>query len=655
MAVMTSRCPMMVAAVTAGAVIGLTACGSGKETPSTSRSMAERDSAGIRIVESPAPAWGADQGWRVAPVPEVVIGASSNPMDDRDTIPLYRVLGARFLPDGRIVAANAGTSEVLIFDGTGALLRRFGGSGDGPGELRRIDAVHLCGGDSIAVVDGSRLHLFDSEGTFLRRAQFRLGERSMPVHGVSTDCRRGMLQQRTRMPAVDRQGLTEDVFAWVDAVSETVDTVTTAELLEVWTRSFDGGSRPWVIPWGTSGRTHVTRDDQLVVGNGRAPEFRRYDSGDGLQLIVRWAGQPQPISADDRRGYAERRMEFLAGAPPNEPETGVLFPALDEYPEVPTHKPFFDRLLLDDRGGTWARVFPEGSLGLFDTRLPGPIVFTEPGRCSTLSASGWAISPCRIGSSSTTLTGIGCSAWPGCSRYRNRSGIPDRRDGIGSGSCRRCEMTRKWFGLLIVAGMAVYSLVVLPSLPAEIPIHWNLAGEPDGTMSKALGAFLLVFVGTGVWLLFVGLPHIDRRRRRDAEFQKSYWLLCNLLLLFLAAAHVLVLGLGLGWDVDPMQAMLIGMGLLFAGIGPILPRLSPNRWTGIRTPWTLSNDTVWHRTHRLGGYACAFAGLVMVAVGFLPHPARLWASALVFLAMVTVPVVYSYLVWRDLGENQLRG
>ena len=216
-------------------------------------------------------------------------------------------------------------------------------------------------------------------------------------------------------------------------------------------------------------------------------------------------------------------------------------------------------------------------------------------------------------------------------------------------------MTRKWFGLLIVAGMAAYSLLVLPALPAEIPIHWNLAGEPDNTMSKALGAFLMVFVGIGVWLLFAGLPRIDPRRGHYADFKESYWLLCNLVLLFLAAAHVLVLGLGLGWDVDPVQAMLIGLGLLFVGIGPLLPRFSPNWWTGIRTPWTLSSDAVWRRTHRVGGYTCASAGLLIMAAGFPSHPMRLWVSALVFLAMTMIPVAYSYFIWRDLGEDRLRG
>lgn len=375
---MASRCPATAVTVVTLTVTALAGCAFGDEPSSESRSAAERDSAAIRVVENSGPAWATDQGWQIAPIPEVVIGASSSPMDSRDEVPLYRVQGARFLPDGRIVVANAGSSEVMVFDTTGALVTRFGGPGQGPGELQSIVGVHICGGDSIAVIDRSQtLHLFDRDGTFVRRAQFRLGERSASVQGVSTSCRRAVVQQRTRMPPADRLGLTEDVFAWVDSFSEAVDTVTTAELLEVWTRTLEGAARPWVTPWGTSARTHATRNGHLVLGNGRVSEFRRYDSGGGLQLIVRWPGQPEPVGAGDRRRYSAARSEFVDRAPPNEPEVGLLFPALDEYPEIPTHKPLYDRVLLDDRGRIWARVFPEESFGLFDSRLPGPIVFTE--------------------------------------------------------------------------------------------------------------------------------------------------------------------------------------------------------------------------------------------------------------------------------------
>lgn len=340
-------------------------------------SVAERDSAEIRIVESAAPAWDAGRGWQVAPTPEVVIGAPSNPLEGRDEIPLHRVQGVRFLPDGGIVVANAGTSEVMVFDTAGTLLSRFGGQGEGPGELGNIVGVHVCGGDSIAVHSRLTLHLFARDGSFARRAQYRLGGQPAPVQGIAGSCRRALVQRRIGMPPLDRQGFAEDVFAWVDSFSEAVDTVATTGLLEVWTRTLGGGARPWVIPWGTSGRTHATGNDQFVVGNGRVPELRRYDSSGELQRVVRWSGQAPRVSAMDRRRYSERRMEFLAWAPPNEPETRLLFPALDEYPEVPTNRPLFDQLLLDDRGGIWARALPEESFGLFDTRLPGPMVFTE--------------------------------------------------------------------------------------------------------------------------------------------------------------------------------------------------------------------------------------------------------------------------------------
>ena len=330
----------------------------------------------------------------------------------RDEVAFQRVQGARFLWDGRIVVTDAGSREVMVFDTAGTLVTRFGGRGQGPGELQSIVAVHVCGEDSIAVVDSRQtLHLFDGDGTFMHRARFRLGERSASLQGVSTNCRRGLLQQRTRQPPLDRLGLTEDIFAWVDSFSEAVDTVATAELLEAWTRSLDGAARPWVIPWGTSARTHATGNDQLVLGNGRVPELRRYDSTGELQLIVRWAIEPQPVAARDRRRYSEFRLEFLAWAPPNEPETRLLFPALDEYPQVPTHKPLFDRILLDDRGAIWARVFPE-SLSASSTRASRtPRSSRRPGRCSTRLESGWAISLCRSGLSSMAWAGIGFSAY----------------------------------------------------------------------------------------------------------------------------------------------------------------------------------------------------------------------------------------------------
>ena len=53
----------------------------------------------------------------------------------------------------------------------------------------------------------------------------------------------------------------------------------------------------------------------------------------------------------------------------------------------------------------------------------------------------------------------------------------------------------------------------------------------------------------------------------------------------------------------------------------------------------------------VGSYTCASAGLLMVATAFLPHPTRLWLSAVLFLGMTMIPVAYSYFIWRESGEG----
>lgn len=356
-------------------VCALLGCGSGDRTLP---SYGESGSAETRVVENAAPVWAPDQTPQIAAIPEVTIGSSSSVGPDGRDDPMFHRVQTRFLPDGQIVAANGSSSEVMVFDTAGMLVRRFGGRGQGPGELRAIVAVHVCGGGYTAVVDSRRtIHFFDQEGGFTHRAQPRLGGRSALLRGISTDCRRALLQQRTRMPRLNRFGLTEDVFAWADLASEAVDTVTTAELLEAWTRRFQGGERPWVIPWGASGHTNATRSDQLVLGNGRYPELRAYDSTGELQWLLRWPGEPRPVTASDRGRYNTFRQEFFTRVPSDHPESRFLFPALDDYPEIPTHKPLFDRLLLDDGGGIWVRLHPQDSFGLFDRRLSEPMLFTE--------------------------------------------------------------------------------------------------------------------------------------------------------------------------------------------------------------------------------------------------------------------------------------
>ncbi len=121
-----------------------------------------RDSAGITIVESGRPASGSRLEWRVGTEPQVSLGAALGEADYQ----LYEVGDATRLADGRIVVANGGSDQLLVFDAAGNYLAAWAGQGDGPGEFRSLAVVDRWAGDSLIAGDSEqgRASVFDLEG-----------------------------------------------------------------------------------------------------------------------------------------------------------------------------------------------------------------------------------------------------------------------------------------------------------------------------------------------------------------------------------------------------------------------------------------------------------------------------------------------------------
>ena len=121
-----------------------------------------RDSAGITIVESRRPATESRLGWRVGDRPILAIGT-----DEADGGPrLYQVQAATRLPNGRVVVANGGSHELLVFDEAGAFVAAWAGQGEGPGEFTELSGLARLAGDSLIATDAmlGRVSVFDSRG-----------------------------------------------------------------------------------------------------------------------------------------------------------------------------------------------------------------------------------------------------------------------------------------------------------------------------------------------------------------------------------------------------------------------------------------------------------------------------------------------------------
>ncbi len=207
---------------------------------------------------------------------------------------------------------------------------------------------------------------------------------------------------------------------------------------------------------------------------------------------------------------------------------------------------------------------------------------------------------------------------------------------------------RKWYPMALIAIAVAVSVAVYPQLPERVPTHWNIHGEVDDYSSRAFGAFLIPMIMIGVAIITPLMPKIDPRRSNYAKFESTYWFMINLVLTFMLAVHFVVLAVTLGADIPIERVIPFGVGALFAIIGNVMPRTRSNWSFGIRTPWTLSSDRVWERTHRVGGYLM-FAGGLIVMVAAFAAPAHLVAPVTIcsIMGATAGAFIYSYAAWRQ--------
>ena len=207
---------------------------------------------------------------------------------------------------------------------------------------------------------------------------------------------------------------------------------------------------------------------------------------------------------------------------------------------------------------------------------------------------------------------------------------------------------RKWYPVAVVVAAFAASAAVYGRLPEQIPVHWDMHGNVDRYGSRLEGALALPAGIALMALLVPVLPRIDPRGANYEKFRPTYHLVMNAVLTLMLGVHVAVLATSLGADVPVARLAPAGVGILLLVIGNALPRARPNWMFGIRTPWTLSSERVWERTHRVGGYCMVAAGVVILLSALLP-PGR--TPVMLFIGAITVaslvPLVYSFVAWRQ--------
>jgi uncharacterized membrane protein len=199
---------------------------------------------------------------------------------------------------------------------------------------------------------------------------------------------------------------------------------------------------------------------------------------------------------------------------------------------------------------------------------------------------------------------------------------------------------------LLIAAAAIATVVCYPALPALVNLHWNIAGQADGKGPRALLWLLGPGLMAGMLGLGLCLPWLSPKRFDVATFKATYSYFIVVLVCMFGLFYAALLYSSLGGTLALPRIIHSGMFALLILLGNPMGKVRRNFYIGVRTPWTLASERVWHASHRLCGklmVASGLLGLVAVLAG---------AGSLVILALLSgwavIVVIFSLVHYKRL-------
>ncbi|MCX8189863.1 MAG: SdpI family protein [Candidatus Diapherotrites archaeon] len=207
---------------------------------------------------------------------------------------------------------------------------------------------------------------------------------------------------------------------------------------------------------------------------------------------------------------------------------------------------------------------------------------------------------------------------------------------------------------LILVSFFVLSAYFFPYLPDKMPIHWNIKGEVDGYMQKEFALMIMPLSSFIIVLLLAYLPKIDPLKENYSFFMPYFKGFVIVIILFFLYIHIILLSFGLGYKININQLLLMALSLLFIYLSFLLKKSKRNWFIGIRTPWTLSSDTVWEKTHRLGSFLFLFQGAILLFAAIFANMAPEIILASVFSIIISIALLFIYSYFLYSKEQKLK-
>ncbi|AFL79783.1 putative integral membrane protein [Aequorivita sublithincola DSM 14238] len=200
--------------------------------------------------------------------------------------------------------------------------------------------------------------------------------------------------------------------------------------------------------------------------------------------------------------------------------------------------------------------------------------------------------------------------------------------------------------LLLSVLPASFLAYVWNGLPAKVPLQWGMDGAVNRYGSK-MELLLIGILPIVLYALFLFIPKIDPKKRLDSMGNK-YYTIRLITALFITVLFTFIIYSIKEQSLGNPNYIFMIIGAFFVLLGNYFKTIKPNYFVGIRTPWTLENESIWKTTHRFAGKLWVAGGLIIIISCFIFNEQTASTLFLIITGIITlIPIAHSYIQFKN--------
>ncbi len=205
--------------------------------------------------------------------------------------------------------------------------------------------------------------------------------------------------------------------------------------------------------------------------------------------------------------------------------------------------------------------------------------------------------------------------------------------------------------LAIVALPFIYLAYIWGELPEKVPMHWNINGEIDRFGDKTELLLIPILLPLLIYIIFLIVPKIDPKNK-ISKMGNKYRHIKILLTTFMSILALFIIYSAKNQSLANPNYIVLIIGILYLILGNYFKTIKANYFIGIRTPWTLENETVWKETHKLAGKLWFVGGIIIVISSLILEKQLNFTLFMIITGIITIiPIVFSYFKYMKIRKT----